>query len=382
MANNNGLKQYLVNVSEVREEETEWVIPYWIPKGGITLLVGDGGVGKTNGWCYLVSKISGGLPTMLDDPDHERKFAPGLAAVINYTDKTIWELGPNRTCLYFSKEDSTARRLKKAFDLYGGDTENIHTIDIEHLQGLHYASAELAELIEELRPAICVFDPIQAFYPRGASMTSRQQSREALDHLIRLGQEYNTAFLLICHTNKRKTDDWRERISGSADLPDIARSIIFTGYTGFMIEREDGRKFKANFFSNEKNSYAPLQQTVLYTIEDGGRLNYAGESDKDFAGYAFAPSREQKPERQVTQTELCGERILSLLQENGEMTVKDLDETLLSTGFSAKICRIAKQNLEQKGFILRSQESIPDAETGKKTTHWIIRLKSPETKES
>ena len=54
-------------VEDVEEKETRWVIPYWIPKGGITLLVGDGGVGKTNLWSYLVSRLSAGLPTMLDD---------------------------------------------------------------------------------------------------------------------------------------------------------------------------------------------------------------------------------------------------------------------------------------------------------------------------
>ena len=90
-------------------------------------------------------------------------------------------------------------------------------MDYTELGKLNYASKELEELIAEYRPAICVFDPIQAFMPRGHSMTSRQQSREALDHLIRLGEKYKTAFLLICHTNKKRTDDWRQRISGSAD---------------------------------------------------------------------------------------------------------------------------------------------------------------------
>ena len=210
--NEEDLHRYLQTVEDIEEKETEWVIPSWIAKGGITLLVGDGGVGKTNLWCYLISRISGGLPTMLDDPDVERETPPGSVAAIDYQNKTITEKGPNRTCLFFSKEDSTAKRLKEALEMYDADSSEIHTVDIEHLNGFNYASQNLEAFIEELRPAICVFDPLQAFYPHGASMSSRQQSREALDHLIRLGQMYNTAFLLVCHTNKRKTDDWRERI--------------------------------------------------------------------------------------------------------------------------------------------------------------------------
>ena len=304
MKKENNLSQYLTSVSNVQEKEIEWLIPRWIAKGGITLLVGDGGIGKTNLWCYLIARISGGLPTMLDDPDYEREVPPGMAATINYSNKTIYEHGPNRTCLYFSKEDSTATRLKEALDQYGSDTESIHTIEIEHLHGFNYASQDLKDIIEEQRPAICIFDPVQAFYPGGASMSSRQQSREALDHLIQLGQAYNTAFLLVCHTNKRKTDDWRERISGTADLPDIARSIIFTSYTELMPNH------KMLYISNEKNSYAPLQETVLYTIGEGGRITYAGTSEKRFAEYATSAPYKKAEEKAKTQTELCKEAIL------------------------------------------------------------------------
>ena len=110
------LSQFLTTVSEVKEKETEWVIPRWIAKGGITLLVGDGGIGKTNLWCYLISRISGGLSTMLDDPDYERETHPGHAATIDYTNKILYETGPNRSCIYFSKEDSTSTRLKESLE--------------------------------------------------------------------------------------------------------------------------------------------------------------------------------------------------------------------------------------------------------------------------
>ena len=59
--------QHLQTVEDVEEQEIDWLIPYWIPKGGITLLAGDGGVGKTNLWSYLISRLSAGMPTMLDN---------------------------------------------------------------------------------------------------------------------------------------------------------------------------------------------------------------------------------------------------------------------------------------------------------------------------
>ena len=362
------LSKYLTSVNDVTVRETEWVIPHWIPKGGITLLVGDGGIGKTNLWCYLISRISGGLPTMLDDPEYERPVPPGAAGTLDYKNQVFLESGQNRTCLYFSKEDSTSRRLRDTLEMYGADIENIHTIDIEHLHGLHYTSPSLEKMIEEQRPAICIFDPVQAFYPNGASMTSRQQSREALDHLIRLGQQYNTAFLLVCHTNKRKTDDWRERISGSADLPDIARSVIFTSYTEIKPHHE------IHYISNEKNSYAPLQHTVLYRIDNKTGVTYAGFSMKNFADYVHDEPFEEKIGKPKTQKERCSDTILSLLKEQKKMPIKELDEALLAIGFGAKTVRNAKEDLEAEKLILRQCLSTPDPETGKKNIKWIIRL--------
>ena len=92
---------------------------------------------------------------------------------------------------------------------------SIGTADVEHLAGFHFASKDLADLIRQQRPELVIFDPIQAFFPPGVSMTSRQQCRETLDVLVSLAQAYNTAFLLVCHTNKKKTPDWRQRINGS-----------------------------------------------------------------------------------------------------------------------------------------------------------------------
>ena len=38
--------QHAKSVSEFESKDVQWVIPYWIPKGAITLLAGTGGIGK------------------------------------------------------------------------------------------------------------------------------------------------------------------------------------------------------------------------------------------------------------------------------------------------------------------------------------------------
>ena len=335
------LAAYAMPVSDIRKSTVQWAIPHWVPRGAITLLAGDGGVGKTSLWVKLFADLSNGYQTILEDPLEEVE-----------EESCDWDFErngmPNRTCMYFSAEDSSSRRLGEMLEKYGATTEKIITIDLEHLGGLRYNSPDLEEIIEEHRPEICVFDPVQAFMPRGASMTSRQQSREALDNLVRLGAQYGTAFLLVCHTNKKKTDDWRQRLSGSADLADIARSVIFTDYTHLA----SGKGIR--FISNEKNSYHAPETTVLYRFEDGV-LTYAGISAKRFAEYAHdkPASPGGAAEARQSKKDLCKEAIMEMLSEVMEISSEELNRIMKEQGFSRKAIDTAKPELEREGLIRR-----------------------------
>ena len=331
---------YIVPLTEIKKGTTKWVVPHWIPRGGITLLAGDGGVGKTSLWCKLLADMSNAIETILEDPLREED--EGELELSDDPNRPL----PNKTCMYFSAEDSTSRRLKDLLERYGATQEKILTAELENLGSLRYNSPELPAIIEEYRPEICVFDPIQAFMPRGSAMSSRQDSREALNHLVRMGNRYGTAFLLVCHTNKKKTDDWRQRLSGSADLPDIARSVIFTDYTHLM----PGKTIR--FISNEKNSYHELEQTVLYRFENG-LLTYAGISDRRFAEFARDGGEYAAPQVKQTQKESCREAIKELLNQTEQMQVRELDELLQQKGFGKKAITIAKGELEEEGEILR-----------------------------
>ena len=137
--------EFAVRVSDVKKEKTGWLVPHWIPRGTITLLVGDGGIGKTNLWCYLLSCISSCRSSIFDE-DPEPEDAPRI-------------MPQDMTCMYFSAEDSTAKRLKAQFEKYEANEDFLVTVGMEHLGGFNYASGSLERMIKTFEPSICVFDP-------------------------------------------------------------------------------------------------------------------------------------------------------------------------------------------------------------------------------
>lgn len=113
----------------------------------------------------------------------------------------------------------------------------------------------LEGIIEKHRPKLVIFDPIQQFI-KGTDMTKRNDMRQTLTPLIRLGKLYGTTFILVMHTNKRDNiGSFRDKLSDSADIWDIARSILAVG------RNSDGECF----ITHEK-AHIALDSQLSYTI--------------------------------------------------------------------------------------------------------------------
>ncbi len=260
-------------VAAFEEQEPEWLVDGWIPKGQITLLASDGGVGKTTIECNVAAAKSCGKACILDKP--------GTAC------------DPVRVLL-LTTEDSISKKLKKKLRLLGGNLNNIiapdPALDVNNtLRELKFGSEMLAQTIRKYRPGLCIFDPIQGYVPPDINMGFRNAMRDCMSTLTDLGEETGCTFLVICHSNKRRGASGRERISDSSDLWDIARLVIMAGFTG---DENDTR-----YLSNEKNNYAKQQETVLFTINDNGLPEHAGFSqkhDRDYVQESYTATRDDE----------------------------------------------------------------------------------------
>ena len=63
----------MISMDEVEEKEIQWLIPNYIPKEQITLIVGDGGVGKTTSWTSIISALSKGELCFFENQEEDKK---------------------------------------------------------------------------------------------------------------------------------------------------------------------------------------------------------------------------------------------------------------------------------------------------------------------
>lgn len=312
----------LPTLAEFEEREKEWLIPGYIPKGCVTLLCSDGGIGKTTIWCDTVASFTTGRMTLFDK-----------ALSVPFT------TGKKRTVMYFSKEDSTEEILKKKLRKAGADQTKIRCfgLDDERLSKIWYGSLLLDKLVEKYKPDIVVFDTLQAFLPEGVDMAKRKDMRDALNPLNKLGAAFGTSFLMIMHTNK-SNNSGRQRMADSSDIWDIGRSALMAGRT---------KDNKTCYLSHEKSNYGSLQKTILFQVNDDGVvfMGTSNRKDRDYMAEGLAsvaPTPRQDEARDF---------ILENVPAEG-IEIKELEKMAKAAGISEHTLKDARAILKKENRII------------------------------
>ena len=308
-------------VSDVNKKTPDWLIEPYIPEDQITIIAGEGGVGKTSIWCNIAASISSGKPSFftkpspLPPPKHE----------------------PQKV-LVFSAEDSFEYVLRDKLEKNKANLDNIYSIDIGHdlFKEVQYGSPMVERFVKAHRPKLCIFDPLQAFVDERIHMGERNAMRQALAPLIALGKNYGLTSIIIVHANKMANVWGRKRIADSADIWDISRSVLMVGNTTTR---------GLNYITHEKCNYGVTGDTILYTL-DGGIVNFKGYSENKDADFI----KEAQYTKAAPARDSAREFIINFLKE-GEQPVKDLDEMAKAMSISSKTLRNAKEDLKNEGKI-------------------------------
>ena len=200
MAANGGAGR-LVSASEVRPGRVEWLWPGWIPLGGISLLAGDPGIGKSLLTVCLAARLSVGEVT-----------------------------GQPARSLILTAEDSVAAVVVPRLQEAGADKKQVFVPELngdDQPLWLPEGAATLTQWVVEYGLKLVVIDPLTAYLPDGKVDTWRDSSvRGALAPLARLADQHQVAVLAVVHLNKAQGGNPIRRLGGSIGFPAAARSVL------------------------------------------------------------------------------------------------------------------------------------------------------------
>lgn len=251
----------VVRASEIRMRATRWLWEeedgaQWMPLGGLTLLGGREGIGKST-WAYrLVAMLSVGK-------------LPGSF------------FGEPRAVVVAAGEDAWAQTVVPRLAAAGADLDRVFRVDVVQPDGgvdglsLPEDTAGLTELCHRERVALVLLDPLMSAVSGKLDTHKDAEVRKALSPLSRLADEAQVGVLGLIHVNKTQGSDLLTRLMGSRAFTAVARSVL-------VCHKEDnaeelGAGSESFLFGQAKNNLGKkVQHSYRYSIE-GARVGYDAE---------------------------------------------------------------------------------------------------------
>ena len=239
------LSAVTLRLSDVKPQRVRWLWPYRIPRGRLTLIVGDPGLGKSLTTIDIAARLSRGKAW----PDGATPSA-------------------RASTLILSVEDNTADAIRPRAEYAGADLSRLHVLkavkENDNERGVNIVD-DLPVLRSELERigdvALVIVDPLSAYLPRRSGDTFKDSDvRNMLMPLVMLAEELDLAIVGVMHLNKSVIQAIY-RVSGSVAFTALARAVFAVTSNPEDPERQQ------RLFVPVKASNAPLGSTLAFTCE-------------------------------------------------------------------------------------------------------------------
>lgn len=249
--------------NEFGEDKTNFLWFPYIPIGDYTVLMADGGTGKTIFCCGIAATISQGKPL------------PG-------------EITGNLPCntLIISAEDR-GELLKRRLAAAGADLKKVYILDCMNSVGLNFTDKynDFVQLIKRYSPKLVIVDPWHAFLGADIDINRVNAVRPVFQRLANVAKTCNCGMVLVSHVNKRaQGENINNAATGSTDFINAARSAMR------VIFSEEPSEPNMRVVVHTKSNYAAAGKSVKYTINAKGGCEWSSFSE--VTGQAIGKERQ------------------------------------------------------------------------------------------
>ncbi len=318
----------LVCIGDVEPEKVSWLWLPYIPKGKLTLLEGDPGVGKS--WVSLAIATAVSLG----------KGLPGTEAI------------ESATVLLASAEDGLGDTIRPRLDAMAANVSNVHAIK----GALDFGNSGLPILegfIDRIKPSLVIIDPLVAYIGANVDIHRANETRTIMAKLADIAERHTVAILAVRHLTKGGTLKPIYRGLGSIDLAAACRSVLMAGCDPDNPQKRGIVHIKSNL--------APMGNAIGYELRDAG-FYWTGESDLTWQKILSAEDSESKS--------VLDSAIDFLKDElaDGAVEVKQVERDADAAGINSRTLRRARESM---GVEVKRQ-SEPGSKRG--SGRWLWQL--------
>jgi hypothetical protein len=245
-------------ISAIPLRAPEWLIDGEIPLGGLTLLAGREGTGKSTYWADLAARVTTGRLSL----------ARGRAHAVSV----------------IATEDSYESVIRPRLQAAGANLDKVFTVEPEDAEigdltvSLPDDIQELERLVVENDIALIILDPLISRLRVGLDTHKDAEVRQALEPLTALAERTRATVLGLIHIAKMQTDDPLTSIMGSRAFPAVARSVLYVLEAPGSWEGERGKRFigvgKSNYGeSNTRMRCYRIQGEYVGSDSNGHPVN-------------------------------------------------------------------------------------------------------------
>lgn len=316
----------LVNMSRVEAKSVDWLWPNRIPRGMLTLIGGDPGLGKSMLTIDLAARVSTGR-SWPDSIGEERE--PGNVILISAEDDVQHVIRPRLDAAEADVSRVTAIEAVNCTDPESGEaTERGFMLeDIPVLQ-------DAIERVGDVR--LIVIDPVTAYC--GKSDTHKQGDvRALLAPLARLATLRNVAVVIVQHLNKAAGNSAMYRLTGSLAFIAAARA-------GWLVARDREQPDRRLWLPVKMNLCREPKGLAFNVEDDGNGCPFVAWHEGDIevtADQALSGGLERDTPARTEAREWLLEALA-----DGPVAVDELKAGAKEIGVSWRVVQLAKKRLK------------------------------------